>query len=24
VVIDVDAKRFVNTFIKAMQWELPK
>jgi inosine-uridine nucleoside N-ribohydrolase len=24
IVIDVDAKRFVNTSIKAMQWEPPK
>jgi hypothetical protein len=24
IVLDVDAKRFVKTFIKAMQWEPPK
>jgi inosine-uridine nucleoside N-ribohydrolase len=24
IVIDVDAKRFVNSFIKAMQWQAPK
>jgi hypothetical protein len=24
IVLDVDAKRFVKTFVKAMQWEPPK